>query len=201
LSGNDGLHLFSYVAQNTCLRVLIIYFFWLVIFFLYRPKVLLYVSFFTIGHSATFILVVPDTISINSYLIDAIALSMVYKGFDNLGGFKEFSEPTQYKSCRFDFRLFQWFRSCQQIARFQIWKEGLFTICLGLILCVEIGQFIALTFVLILISLFGGQQLYEIFNSNKYVAYGCWILCNYEYQLTGYFYILKLKCRNKSSKQ
>jgi hypothetical protein len=89
-----GLHLFSYVAQNTCLRVLIIYFFWLLSFSSIVPKVLLYVSFFTIGPlGAAFILVVPDTISINSYLIDAIALSMVYKGFDNLGGFKKFSEP------------------------------------------------------------------------------------------------------------
>src|SRR3970040_1924946 len=53
-----------------------------VIFFLYRPKeVLLYVSFFTIGHSATLLFGVLSNISINSYLIDAIiAMSIVYKG-------------------------------------------------------------------------------------------------------------------------
>src|SRR5215204_6408715 len=63
-----------------------------VIFFLYRPKeVLLYVSFFTIGHSATLLLGVLADMAVNAYLIDAIiALSIVYKGFDNLGGFKRF---------------------------------------------------------------------------------------------------------------
>ena len=63
-----------------------------VIFFLYKPKeVLLYVSFFTIGHSTTLLLGVLADININAYLIDAIiALSIVYKGFDNLGGFKRF---------------------------------------------------------------------------------------------------------------
>src|SRR5688572_19582119 len=57
-----------------------------VIFFLYKPKeVLLYVSFFTIGHSATLLFSVLADIAINAYLIDAIiALSIVYKGFDNL---------------------------------------------------------------------------------------------------------------------
>ncbi len=63
-----------------------------VIFFLYRPKeVLLYVSFFTIGHSVTLLLGVLADMAINAYLIDAIiALSIVYKGFDNLGGFQRF---------------------------------------------------------------------------------------------------------------
>jgi len=63
-----------------------------VIFFLYKPKeILLYVSFFTIGHSVTLLLGVMGNIAINAYLIDAIiALSIVYKGFDNLGGFKRF---------------------------------------------------------------------------------------------------------------
>ena len=43
-----------------------------VIFFLYKPKeVLLYVSFFTIGHSTTLLLGVMADIAINSYLIDA----------------------------------------------------------------------------------------------------------------------------------
>src|SRR5215208_4454612 len=62
-----------------------------VIFFLYKPKeVVLYVSFFTIGHSLTLLFGVLSHIAINSYLIDAIiALSIVYKGFDNLGGFKQ----------------------------------------------------------------------------------------------------------------
>ena len=61
-----------------------------VIFFLYRLKdVLLYVSLFTIGHSLTLLGGVLGGIHANAYLIDAIiALSVVYKAFDNLSGFK-----------------------------------------------------------------------------------------------------------------
>ena len=60
-----------------------------VIFFLSRSKeVLLYVTMFTIGHSTTLLFGVLSDIQVNAYLIDAIiGLSVVYKGFDNLGGF------------------------------------------------------------------------------------------------------------------
>jgi len=60
-----------------------------VIFFLFRSRdVLIYVSFFTLGHSLTLMFGVLNDIAINPYLIDAIiGFSIVYKGFDNLGGF------------------------------------------------------------------------------------------------------------------
>src|SRR5688572_26223006 len=61
-----------------------------VIFFLYRLKdVLLYVSLFTLGHSLTLLGGVLGNIHANAYLIDAvIGLSVVYKAFENLGGFE-----------------------------------------------------------------------------------------------------------------
>src|SRR5499427_6057903 len=61
-----------------------------VIFFLYRLKdVLLYVSLFTIGHSATLLVGVLGGIHANSFVIDAIiGFSVVYKAFDNMDGFK-----------------------------------------------------------------------------------------------------------------
>src|SRR5215216_4577493 len=63
-----------------------------VIFFLYRLKdVFLYVSLFTIGHSVTLLGGVLGGIYANPYLIDAvIGLSVVYKGFENIGGFTYF---------------------------------------------------------------------------------------------------------------
>src|SRR5439155_24550873 len=63
-----------------------------VIFFLYRMNdVVQYVSLFTIGHSATLLLGVLGGIRANPYLIDAIiGLSVVYKAFDNVDGFREF---------------------------------------------------------------------------------------------------------------
>ena len=63
-----------------------------VIFFLYRLKdVVQYVSLFTIGHSATLLLGVLGGIRANPYLVDAIiGLSVVYKAFDNMDGFRRF---------------------------------------------------------------------------------------------------------------
>src|ERR1700692_934421 len=61
-----------------------------VIFFLYRVgDIVKYVSLFTLGHSTTLLLGVLGGVRANSYLIDAvIALSNVYKAFDNMGGFQ-----------------------------------------------------------------------------------------------------------------
>src|SRR5690348_18487443 len=62
-----------------------------VIFFLYRLKdVALYVTLFAIGHSTTLLLGVLAGWHVNAYLVDAvIGLSVVYKAFENLGGFRQ----------------------------------------------------------------------------------------------------------------
>src|SRR6266850_7805213 len=61
-----------------------------VIFFLYRMKdIVLYVSLFTVGHSITLLAGVLGGIHANPYAIDAIiGLSVVYKAFDNMDGFR-----------------------------------------------------------------------------------------------------------------
>ena len=62
-----------------------------VIFFLYRARdILLYVSLFTAGHSATLLIGALGGVRANPYLVDAlIGLSIVYKAFENLGGFRD----------------------------------------------------------------------------------------------------------------
>src|SRR5215207_4053 len=62
-----------------------------VIFFLYRLKdIVTYVTLFTIGHSITLLAGVLGGIHANPYLIDAIiGFSIVYKAFDNFGGFQQ----------------------------------------------------------------------------------------------------------------
>ncbi len=127
-----------------------------VIFFLYRPKeVLIYVSFFTIGHSITLLFGVLSKISVNPFLIDAIiALSIVYKGFDNLGGFKQlFGFQPNTKAAVLIFGLFHGFGLATKLQEFEFNREGLLTNIIGFNIGVEVGQFIALTFVLILITL------------------------------------------------
>src|SRR5262249_12306082 len=63
-----------------------------VIFFLYRLKgVIHYVSLFTIGHSVTLLAGVLGGLRANPYIVDAIiGLSVVYKAFDNVDGFRLF---------------------------------------------------------------------------------------------------------------
>src|SRR6476619_6072848 len=61
-----------------------------VIFFLYKLKdVAVYVTCFDVGHSITLLGGVLGGIHVNSYIVDAlIGLSVVYKAFDNLDGFR-----------------------------------------------------------------------------------------------------------------
>ncbi|MFA8450014.1 MAG: HupE/UreJ family protein [Bacteroidales bacterium] len=161
-----------------------------VIFFLYRPKeVLLYVSFFTIGHSTTLLLGVMADIAINPYLIDAIiAMSIVYKGFDNLGGFKLlFGKQPNTKAAVLIFGLFHGFGLASKLQEFKFDRDGLFANLLGFNIGVEIGQFIALTIVIAVISLWRKHSSYLKFSTltNTLLMAAGFLLLGF--QLTSYF--------------
>jgi hypothetical protein len=161
-----------------------------VIFFLYRPKeVLIYVSFFTLGHSTTLLLGVWWNIGLNAYLIDAIiALSIVYKGFDNLGGFKQiFGYQPNTKGAVLIFGLFHGFGLATKLQEFNFGREGLFSNLIGFNIGVEIGQFIALAFVLIIFSFWrhsNSFMRFSTFTNTLLIAAGFVLM---GYQLTGYF--------------
>jgi len=161
-----------------------------VIFFLYRTKeIITYVSFFTIGHSATLLFGVMADINVNAYLIDAIiGLSIVYKGFDNLGGFKKiFGKQPNTKAAVLIFGLFHGFGLATKLQEFEFDKEGLFTNLLGFNLGVEIGQFLALGIVLLIISYWRQYSSYLKFSklTNMLLMAAGFLLLGY--QLTGYF--------------
>ena len=161
-----------------------------VIFFLYKPKdIITYISFFTIGHSATLLLGVMADIQVNAYLIDAIiALSIVYKGFDNLGGFKQlFGKQPNTKMAVLIFGLFHGFGLATKLQEFKFDKDGLFTNLLGFNLGVEVGQFLALGLVLLLISFWRKYDSYNKFSklTNIFLMTAGFVLLGY--QLTGYF--------------
>jgi hypothetical protein len=126
-----------------------------VIFFLYRSRdVLVYVSFFTLGHSLTLMAGVWYGTNVDPYLIDAIiGLSIVYKGFDNLGGFRRlFGVQPNTKAAVWIFGLFHGLGLATKLQQFMSSKEGLLANLLAFNVGVELGQFSALALILIALS-------------------------------------------------
>ncbi|WP_154224299.1 HupE/UreJ family protein [Marinicella rhabdoformis] len=162
-----------------------------VIFFLYRSKdVVVYVSLFTIGHSLTLLFGAFNGIQVNAYLIDAvIGFSIVYKGFDNLGGFKNlFGFQPNTKAAVLIFGLFHGFGLATKLQEFQLKEEGLLANLLAFNMGVEIGQILALGMVLIVLSFWRRFDSYLKFSglTNTLLMTSGWLLVFY--QLSGYYY-------------
>ena len=161
-----------------------------VIFFLYRSKeVLLYVTMFTIGHSTTLLFGVLSDIQVNAYLIDAIiGLSVVYKGFDNLGGFKRcFNWQPNAQWAVLIFGLFHGFGLATKLQEFHLPADGLITNLIAFNIGVELGQFAALVFILIAINAWRKLPSFQRFSTVTNTALMSAGVMLMGYQLTGYF--------------
>ena len=160
-----------------------------VIFFLYRTRdILIYVSFFTLGHSLTLLFGVLNNIPVNAYLIDAvIGASVVYKGFDNLGGFKRLLgfQPNT-KIAVLVFGLFHGFGLATKLQDFNLPQQGLLENLLAFNVGVELGQALALLYILILIGFWRrhGSYLHFATAANTLLMSAGLILIGY--QLTAY---------------
>src|SRR5215472_18497158 len=132
-----------------------------VIFFLYRLKdVVVYVSLFTIGHSITLLAGVLGGIHANSFVVDAIiGFSVVYKAFDNMGGFKQLLgfQPNARLAVLI-FGLCHGFGLATKLQELDLSKNGLIANIVSFNVGVEIGQVLALTAVLILLSFWRTQK-------------------------------------------
>lgn len=160
-----------------------------VVFFLYRTKdVLLYVTLFTLGHSTTLLLGVLYNIQVNAYLIDAIiGFSVIYKGFDNLGGFKRcfnYQPSTQWAVLIFG--LFHGFGLATKLQEFHLPEEGLLANLIAFNIGVELGQFLALAVILIAINAWRklpSFQRFSTFTNGALISAGLMLV---GFQLTGY---------------
>src|SRR5436190_11685118 len=125
-----------------------------VIFFLYRLKdILLYVSLFTIGHSVTLLAGAIGGIHANSFIVDAIiGMSIVYKGFENMGGFKALGLHPNTRYAVLGFGLVHGFGLATKLQDFNLTRNGLVTNIVSFNFGVEIGQFTALTAVLLALA-------------------------------------------------
>ena len=161
-----------------------------VIFFLYRLKdVLLYVSLFTIGHSLTLLGGVLGGIHANSYLIDAvIGFSVVYKAFENMDGFRKvFGFQPDTRAAVLIFGLFHGFGLATKLQDFQLSPNGLVANIVSFNIGVEMGQGLALTFILIALTYWRTRSgfFHHAFATNAIVMACGFLLIGY--QLSGYF--------------
>lgn len=161
-----------------------------VMFFLYKSRdILLYVSMFTLGHSLTLLVGVLSDIQVNAYLIDAIiGLSVVYKAFDNLGGFTQFfGKSPNAKVAVLIFGLFHGFGLATKLQEFQLPDNGLIANLIAFNIGVEVGQFTALAFILLMINCWRTHRSFTYFA--KYI--NCLLmsagLMLVGFQLTGFF--------------
>jgi hypothetical protein len=122
-----------------------------VIFFLYRMKdIAIYVTCFAVGHSITLLTGVLTGMHLNSYIVDAIiGLSVVYKAFDNLDGFRTlFGFQPNAKAAVLLFGLFHGFGLATKLQELNLSKNGLIGNMISFNVGVELGQLIALSIIL-----------------------------------------------------
>lgn len=126
-----------------------------VIFYLYRLRdIVIYVTMFTIGHSTTLILGVLPGTGFNSSLVDAIiGFSIVYKAFENMGGFRRLGLAINTKLAVLVFGLFHGMGLATRLQDLGAGKNGLLVNLISFNVGVEAGQVIALAIVVVLLNL------------------------------------------------
>ena len=119
-----------------------------VMFFLTRLRdVVKFITAFTVGHCLTLVFATLLHIQANYYLVDAvIALTVCYKAFDNLDGFRKYIEvqPPNLLAAVFVFGLIHGFGLSTRLQTLPLGQEGLVLRILSFNLGVELGQIAAL---------------------------------------------------------
>ena len=160
-----------------------------VVFFLYRLRdVVIYVSMFTIGHSLTLLGGVLLNTGANSYIVDAIiGFSVVYKAFENLGGFRKLGVTINTKLAVLVFGLFHGLGLATKVRDLGLSEDGLLANLISFNVGVEVGQVFVLAIVVTLLNLWRTTRSFapSAFYANLALMAGGFALIGY--QLTGYF--------------
>lgn len=162
-----------------------------VIFFLYKVKeVGLYVTLFAIGHSITLLAGVLGQWQVNAYLIDAIiGFSVVYKALDNMGAWRHWlGWQPDTRIAVLVFGLFHGLGLATKLQEFSLGSDGLVSNLIAFNLGVEIGQFLALCGILIVMAYWRQASSFNrhAFASNTVLMTSGFLLMGY--QLVGFFY-------------
>lgn len=137
-----------------------------VVFFLTKfNDIVKFVTAFTIGHSITLLFATLYHVQANYYLIDAvIALTVIYKAFDNLGGFKKYlnvASPNLLIMV-FVFGLIHGFGLSTRLQMLPLAEEGLVLKILSFNLGVELGQIAVLA---VMVALLAGWRKTKSFTN------------------------------------
>ena len=152
-----------------------------VVFYLRRLRdVLVYVTLFTAGHSLTLLVGVLAGWQMDAHLVDAvIGLSVVYKAFENVGGFARGPQPAlagvsggtagvearsfapDPRLAVFAFGLCHGMGLATRVQELQLSDEGLLVNLVSFNVGVEIGQLLALAAVVAVLAWWRRLALFE----------------------------------------
>ncbi|WP_445381511.1 HupE/UreJ family protein [Robiginitalea sp. IMCC43444] len=149
-----------------------------------------FITIFTLGHCVTLIGATYLQVKADEHLVDAfIALSVVYKGFENLGGFEKLlnRKGPNLLGMVFLFGLLHGLGLSTRLQSFDIGSELFFQKIISFNLGIELGQVAALIPIVFIISHWRKQPSYTAFYkaSNSYLLVAGIFL--FGYQLYAFF--------------
>jgi hypothetical protein len=160
-----------------------------VIFFLYRLKdVALYVTLFAVGHSTTLLAGVLGGIHANAYIVDAIiGLSVAYKAFENLGGFRKLGWQIDTRFAVLAFGFAHGFGLATKLQELSLSPEGLAANLVSFNVGVELGQLAALGIILLAFNFWRRSRTFlsGAWTANVLIMAAGFVLIGY--QLAGYW--------------
>ncbi|GAA5060427.1 HupE/UreJ family protein [Erythrobacter westpacificensis] len=160
-----------------------------VVFFLHKLRdVLLYVSMFAIGHSITLIGGVLLGTGVNAYIVDAIiGVSVIYKGVENIGGFRKLGWNFDTRIAVLVFGLFHGLGLATKVIDLGVSANGLLTNLIAFNAGVELGQVIVLTLVVLALAAWRHTASFKRYAFAANVALILVGVALTAYQLQGYF--------------
>lgn len=161
-----------------------------VMFFLTRfSDIVKFITAFTLGHCVTLIFAALLHIKANFYLIDAvIALTVCYKAFDNLDGFKKYigvASPNLLGAVTI-FGLIHGFGLSTRLQQLPLGQDGLVLRILSFNLGVELGQIVALSGMWIVLASWRKTASFMKFSKVANIALMCAGVLLLLMQLHGY---------------
>lgn len=162
-----------------------------VIFYLTGLKdILKFITAFTLGHSITLVLATFLEITADYFLVDAVIdLTICYKAFDNLDGFRKYLKinPPHLLYMIFAFGLIHGFGLSTRLQQMPLPRQGLLGRILSFNAGVELGQIAALS---VLVAVLAGWRRTESFRKLGGFANALLLAAGlglFAYQLSGYF--------------